>query len=119
MNSCAVNLEQRVNILVRWTVRYLQAVMAHEDGHALGLQHINDPKALMYPYARPELWLPQEADIAALVRLGYERRDGQPPPPPPPPPGKVSVRQVEVTLSDGRRQTLSATSGTGGTQWGN
>lgn len=119
MNSCAVNLEQRYNTAVSWEIRYLQGVIAHEVGHALGLQHINDPSALLYPYARAGVYLPQALDCQAMERLGYRKRTGEPPKPPEPPappsPGAVTVASVTVTLSDGRSQVLRPEAA--GTQW--
>jgi hypothetical protein len=68
------NLRMRVDHSERWTVNdapgqgliNLIAVLAHEDGHCLGMQHIS-PEGdadLMNPTYSPKIYLPQEDDIS-------------------------------------------------------
>lgn len=96
-DTCATSLEQRYNTAVNWAVRYLQAVAAHELGHAIGYPHTNERGALMYPYARAEIYLPTEIDIRNGVRLGYERRD-EPLPDPEPEPDPNDERVIAIRL---------------------
>lgn len=81
-NTCNARLEQRYNTRTRWDRQYLQAVVAHEYGHALGSGHLRSPEALMYPYARRDVFKPSRVDIDWFYRLGYENPEPEPPEPP-------------------------------------
>lgn len=86
-NDCSVRLQGRFSSSRQWTPQLLQATLVHEHGHALGLNHLQNNNATMYPsihQASLDRWgRPVEADIAACVALGYRRRTSTPPPPPP------------------------------------
>jgi hypothetical protein len=62
----------------------LLTVAAHELGHSLGLDHSNDPNALMFPsYFEPRRFLGSD-DIAGIQSL-YGQNETQPEPPQAPP----------------------------------
>jgi len=101
-SNCAATLEQRYDTLVSWNLTFLRSTICHEVGHALGCQHLRTQQSIMYP-SITDVVVPQTADVAQMVQLGYRRREGPPPPPPPPPPnGGNTVKGLFVGQIDGQ-----------------
>ena len=78
-------------------VMNLLAVLCHEDGHCLGMQHIDaeGDADLMNPIYSPKIYLPQEDDISYGRKL-YGPAKAQPTPPTSP--GTAMVDNLRVTI---------------------
>lgn len=68
--------------LTRQQPGWLLPVQAHENGHALNLNHApQNSGALMAPYVNWRVWQPQRHDVAAIQSLYGPPRPVEPPPP--------------------------------------
>lgn len=88
-----MNLRMRIDTSERWVIAdnppagkiNLTAVLCHENGHCLGMQHVpqtGDPD-LMEPAYSPRIYVPQEGDISYGRKL-YGGPIAAPQPPPSP-----------------------------------
>lgn len=60
---------ERINIFVFVSATQLRRVLAHEFGHAIGLDHNDDPKSIMFAKNESGNLLPTASDLAALKAL--------------------------------------------------
>lgn len=106
--SCTVRLQGRFDSNRTWSETLFTATCTHEHGHALGLGHLQDPLATMYPSvtqaSMSRRGAPNGSDLREMIALGYKRRTSPPVPPepiPPVPPGGEAVLTLPTALPPG------------------
>lgn len=98
---------QRYDSGENWTVEwFLPAVIAHELGHVLGLEHDSQGSgALMAPFIQSNVPKPTPRDIQRLLGLGYAKRTTPIPSPDPtdpnPPPNVLRLKAAKLAGQHG------------------
>lgn len=109
-NQCNIRLPGRFDNRT-WSPVLLVTTITHEHGHGLGLNHLRDSQATMYPSitsaSMARRGAPNGSDVEAMLRLGYKRREG----PPPPPPGGDVTQSIALVcvLKDGKIINIRST----------
>lgn len=94
---CNDALQGRFASNLTWNMQTLVTVILHERLHGIGLRHVQDPAATMFPSIHQaslgRRGAMNESDIAEALSRGYKRRTEQPQPPSPRPrfPAKITV----------------------------
>ena len=68
--SVALDPVKIADIQSRFGTKEAQAILLHEFGHLVGLQHVNDPHQIMYPRDTLAVMSYQRGDLTGLAKLG-------------------------------------------------
>lgn len=99
-STLSTQLEQRYDNSERWTPDWFLEVCLHELGHALGLDHINNPNALLNPYSSGgKILAPTKYELEIMVPL-YGK------PVVPVPPQSITVLGGALVINDGTAVVL-------------
>ena len=93
-------IEQKYDTRERWNFDFLVAVICHEVGHAIGLDHLGSGN-LLAPTYDPRITKPQAGDINQVI-LRYGRRE-TPVPTPTPDPTPVPTPGGALTVTAANR----------------
>lgn len=87
-SNCRDRLDQRYDNDRTWGELLFVTTSTHELGHALGMNHVRDPRATLYPSvnqaSRERRGRLNDSDKAELRRIGYTIKDRDPDPDPDP-----------------------------------
>ena len=80
VSRCDVTLDGAWDNDRTWSLVFAATTGTHEIGHGLGLHHVADGAALMYPlinsHARARRGWPNSSDLKQAQRLGYDVEEG-------------------------------------------
>lgn len=97
-----VRLEQRYDISERWGIPWFLEVALHEIGHGLGMDHINNPAALMNPFsAGGKILAPTKYELEIMVPYYGSPVVSVPP-------SKITVLGGALVVNDGATVVLDS-----------
>ncbi len=99
ISQCSYRSKGRMDNDRTWSSALAVSTRSHEDGHAFGLGHSRSTADTMSPSINSQTLgrrgMPSSGDVAAMLRIGYEKRTSTPDPPDPEAPGGTAKITVE------------------------